>query len=77
MLRKVSVESGLEQIRDRLVERGYEVVDMENCIRPVEAVIYNGGAVTDSLCSHGPEGTILVNAQGLSPDAVADRLDNL
>lgn len=77
MLRKVSVEGGLDQVRKRLIERGYEVVDMENCIRPVEAVVFNGGGGVNSVSSHGPEGTILLNAQGLSPDAVADRLDSL
>jgi hypothetical protein len=73
----VSVESGLDPIKKRLIERGYEVVDMENCYSSVEAVIYNGGAAVNSICAHGPEGTMLVNAQGLTPDAVVDRLDNL
>jgi hypothetical protein len=76
-MRKVSVETGLDPIKQRLAERGYEVVAMENCYSAVEAVIYSGEAMVDSVCTHGPEGTMLINAQGLTPDAVVDRLDNL
>lgn len=75
-MRKVSVETGLDMIRQKLEERGYEVVDMENCIFPVEAVVYSGDQTVNSICRHGPDGTILVNAQGLTPDAVLDRLDS-
>lgn len=74
-MRKVSVESGLHGIRQRLEERGYKVVNMEDCISPVEAVVYYGGDPVTSICSHGPDGTILVNAQGLTPDAVVERLE--
>jgi hypothetical protein len=76
-MRKVSVESGLGGIKQRLEERGYEVVNMENCIFPVEAVVYYGGEPVNAVCSHSPDGTILVNAHGLTPDAVADRLDGV
>jgi hypothetical protein len=76
-MRRVSVESGLKQIRQRLEERGYEVVPMENCFSSVEAVVYSGAVGGTSVCAHGPEGTMLVNAQGLTPDAVADRLDDI
>lgn len=76
-MRRVSVESGLNQVRQRLEERGYEVVPMESCFSPVEAVVYSGAVGAASACTHGPEGTMLVNAQGLTPDAVADRLDDI
>lgn len=76
-MRKVSVETGLEPIKRRLTELGYEVVAMENCYSAVEAVVYSGGSVVNSVCTHGPEGTMLINAQGLTPDAVAERLTNL
>lgn len=76
-MRKVSLESGLDHIRQHLEERGYEIVPMENCISPVEAVVYSGQPGVTAVCAHGPEGTILVNASGLTPEAVAERLDNL
>ena len=76
-MRRVTVEGGLDQVKQRLEERGYEVVPMENCFSPVEAVVYNGAIGGTCVCAHGPEGTILVNAQGLTPDAVADRLDDI
>lgn len=76
-MRKVAVEAGLSLIKRQLTERGYEVVDMESCYLPVEAVVYRGEAGADGAGGHGPEGTMLINVQGLTPEAVVDRLDSL
>ncbi|MDU4961298.1 MAG: YkuS family protein [Sporomusaceae bacterium] len=76
-MRKVLVEAGLDQLKQRLTERGYEVVDMESGYAPVEAVIYVGEVASGGSSRHGPEGTRLVNAGGLDPEAVIDRLDSL
>lgn len=76
MLRLVSVEPGLTEVKTYLHECGYEVIDMDGCVRPVEAVVYNGlvsAAKTDAYPAAA--NTVLINACGLTPEEVERQLD--
>ena len=65
-MRLVSVETGLDDIKAHLDTCGYEVMDMAECIRPVEAVVFRGPVCTETLAARAGEGTVLVNATGRS-----------
>ena len=39
-MRLISVETGLDDVKAHLGSSGYEVIDMADCFRPVEAVIF-------------------------------------
>ncbi|MDR3589261.1 MAG: YkuS family protein [Negativicutes bacterium] len=75
MLRLITVDPGLKEIKSYLNERGYEVTDMDQCVRPVEAVVYSGSALTDSMAQYPvADNTVLVNAAGLTPQEVESQL---
>ncbi len=77
MARLVSVEPGLDPVKEHLSSQGYEVVDPGVWVRPVEAVIYSGAPLEVSQVRHGAaESTVLVNAAGLTPEEVALQLEN-
>lgn len=77
MSRLVSVEPGLEDVKDHLHARGYEVVDMMGYVRPIEAVVYSGEPLENSLPgAANAKNTVLVNAAGLTPEQVAAHLEN-
>lgn len=73
-MRLVSVETGLDDIKAHLGTCGYEVVDMANCIRPVEAVIFSGSADASIAAMRPGESTVLVNAAGKTPEQVVGML---
>lgn len=78
MLRLVSVEPGLENVKSYLDQRGYEVADTDTCVRAVEAVIYSGQLLqseANRLCP-AAKNTVLVNAVGLTPEEVVTQLEN-
>lgn len=71
MLRLITVDPGLTEVKTYLHERGYEVTDMDQCVRPVEAVVYSGTALSNCLDSYpAADNTVLVNAAGLTPEEV-------
>ena len=73
-MRLVSIETGLDEFKAHLGACGYEVIDMANCSRPVEAVVFNGSAsVTTERIGHA-DNTVLVNAFGKTPEEVAELL---
>lgn len=77
MSRLVSVESGLEDIKAHLNAQGYDVVDMMGCVRPIEAVVYSGEPLVNSLSVPlAAKSTILVNATGLTPEEVVNHIEN-
>jgi hypothetical protein len=78
MLRLVSVEPGLETVKNYLDQQGYEVSDMDTCTRAVEAVVYSGQSLQTGAKKVCPaaESTVLVNAAGLTPEEVAAQLEN-
>lgn len=65
-MRLVSVETGLDDIKAHLDTCGYEVMDMAECIRPVEAVIFRSPVCAETSTARAGEGTVLVNATGRS-----------
>jgi len=77
MLRTVSVETGLTEVKEYLKARGYDVVDMEECIRPVEAVIYTGAQLVQQPPKRMPENTMMINATGLSVEEIGEMLNNM
>lgn len=78
MLRTVSVETGLNEIKEYLTACGYEVVDMADCIRPVEAVIYTGAQLTRQPAVHRlAENTVMINAAGLTAQQIGQALNNM
>ncbi|MBP2655910.1 MAG: hypothetical protein H6Q73_3479 [Firmicutes bacterium] len=76
-MRLVSVDSELTEIKNHLTSCGYEVVDMHEYVRPVQAVVYSGQPILTEGNSRVPtvEGTVLINATGLKPQDVAAQLD--
>jgi len=75
MLRLITVDPGLKEIKLYLNERGYEVTDMDQCMRSVEAVVYSGQLLTNSLANYPmADNTVLVNAAGLTPQEVEMQL---
>ncbi|MDT8903339.1 YkuS family protein [Anaeroselena agilis] len=76
MARLVSVEHGLDPVKEHLSNQGYQVVDPDEWVRPVEAVIYRGVPLAASERRGVAENTALVNAAGLTPEEVAMQLEN-
>lgn len=77
MARLVSVEPGLDPVKEHLSSQGYQVVDQGAWVRPVEAVVYSGAPLAagqDRACV--AESTVLVNAAGLTPEEVVLQLEN-
>lgn len=73
-MRLVSIETGLDEFKAHLGACGYEVIDMANCIRPVEAVIFSGSADVTAEWIGPADNTVLVNAFGKTPEEVAGLL---
>jgi len=78
MLRRISVETGLDDVKAYLGQRGYEVVDMADCVQPVEAVVYTGKELAGQATARAvsAQNTLLINAAGLSPEQVEAYLNN-
>ncbi|EGO64188.1 YkuS family protein [Acetonema longum] len=73
-MRLISVETGLNEVKAHLKNCGYEVVDMGQCFRPVEATVYTGERSGATYSARSAENTVLVNAAGLTPEQVATEL---
>ena len=73
-MRLVSIETGLDEFKAHLGACGYEVIDMADCIRPVEAVIFRGSADVTTEWIRPADNTVLVNAFGKTPEEVAGLL---
>lgn len=77
MARLIAVDPNLQPVKEHLSSQGYQIVDGETWVRPVEAVVYSGAPLTgDGLRQGTAENTVLVNAAGLTPEEVALQLDN-
>jgi len=78
MTRLVSVDPGLEEVKNYLLDNGFEITDMDKCIRSVEAVVYSGQSLTENNSADCPSAlnTVLVNAAGLTPEQVKAQLEN-
>ncbi len=72
---KVSVETGLEDIKAYLSTCGYDVVDIANCVRPVQAVVYSGPPLPKPLKRKVvSDVTFFVNATNLTKEEVVESL---
>lgn len=76
MLRLVSVETGLDDVKAHLHTCGYEVVDMAECVRPVQAVVYSGQPIGNAATAKPAENTVIINAAGMSAEEVAAALSD-
>lgn len=78
MARLVAVDSNLAPVKEHLSSQGYQIVDSEAWVRPVEAVVYSGAPLAGGSASRraAAENTVLINAAGLTPEEVASQLDN-
>lgn len=66
MLRVISVETGLDDIKAHLSTCGYEVIDMADCVRPVEAVIFSGEVPAVAPVRRPAGSTVIINAAGMN-----------
>lgn len=86
---KVAVQNGLSEVDKVLRDSGYDVVSMEETDDPVDAIVYYG--VSNDLTGfdavdyfgdgatmgvNSPSGVMLINAQGYSPEEVANLLNS-
>lgn len=71
-MRLVSVETGLDDVKAHLGNCGYEVIDMADCFRPVEAVIFSSNPGSKGFRNW--RGTAVVNSTGKTPREVAELL---
>jgi hypothetical protein len=62
-------------MKAHLVNNGYQVVDMAECIRPVEAVIFHGELLDDNKKIKCAKGTMVINANGLDFDQVVNQIE--
>ncbi len=76
MARLIAVDPNLQPVREHLSSQGYQIVDADSWVRPVEAVVYRGAPLTGDVRQGSAENTALVNAAGLTPEEVAVQLDN-
>jgi hypothetical protein len=78
MARLVAVDPNLVPVKEHLSSQGYQIVDSDAWVRPVEALVYSGAPLAGGGGVHqaAAENTVLVNAAGLSPEEVAAQLEN-
>lgn len=69
----IEVETGLDEIKAVLIQQGYHVVDMNQRVFPVNAVIYTAPNMPEFKGQAAKTGqdTVLYNANGQSPQEVA------
>ncbi|MGI6776837.1 MAG: YkuS family protein [Acetivibrionales bacterium] len=81
----VAIQKGLEEIKEALESRGYEVVDAESYGYPIDAIIYKGSSFQVSYISRNnmptmglgirPNyGVMIINARDKSVDEIEDML---
>lgn len=76
MLRAVSVQTGLEDIKAHLTSCGYQVIDMEKCVTPVEAVVYQGPVLGYQTAGRQADNTVVINAAGMNGEQVVQQLED-
>ncbi|HOA97753.1 YkuS family protein [Acetivibrio saccincola] len=83
----VAIQRGLEDIKNQLEQRGFDVVCIENYNYPVDAIIYKGNSFNISCVSRNnmPEftmgkraqyGVFMINSQGKTIDEIEEMLKN-
>ncbi|MDU2065290.1 MAG: YkuS family protein [Sporomusaceae bacterium] len=72
---RVSVETGLREVKEHLHSQGYEVVDMAETIRPVQAIVYAGPVVKEQFCCRcDGDSPLFINATALTKEQVVENL---
>jgi len=73
---RVAVEDSLQQVRDFLINKGYDVVDLGHEVKKVDAVVISGQD-KDMMGMHDITTTApVINAQGLTAQEVYQELSN-
>jgi len=83
----VAVQQGLDEIKAGLIEKGFEVVDLETYNYPIDAIVYEGNSFQISYVSRnnmpemtmgkrGNYGVFIVNSLGKSIEEIADMLNS-
>ncbi len=71
---RVAIEESLQQIKEYLNSQGYDVVDLKQNVKPVDAVIISGQDKDvlgmQDVSVHAP----VINARGLTPKEVYEEL---
>lgn len=81
----VAVQRGLDEIRNGLISKGYEVVDMETYKYPVDAIVYEGNSFEVSHISYNNMtyihsgqktnyGVFMINSLGNTIDQIDEML---
>lgn len=81
----VAVQSSLQNIKEELKKRGFDVVDLETYNYPIDAIVYEGNSFQISHISRNnmPEmnsglranyGVFIINSLGKSIDEIEDML---
>ncbi len=77
MARLVAVDPNLAPVKEHLSRQGYQIIDSDACVQPIEALVYSGAPLSvGGVRQSAAENTVLVNAAGLTPEEVAAQLDN-
>jgi len=77
----IAIQTGLDNLKQELLKRGYKVVDFGNYDYPIDVIIYEENLSQISYISHnnmpalqagarGNYGVLVVNSQGKSVDEI-------
>lgn len=83
---KVAIQNGLQEIADKLMAKGIEVVSLEESQEPVDAMVYSGvncdwegctGVQNLEASLEGENNNILmINTVGMSADEAVDLIES-
>ncbi len=83
MKRKIAIEPALGNVRDYLIDEGYDVQSMDlsgrslNNLNQFDAIVVSGLSTNLLGMSDTDTKAVVINADGLTPPEVADRLDEI
>lgn len=83
----VAVEKELTDLKDELVKRGFDVVDLEDYNYPIDAIVYEGNSYQishisrnnmpiASMSTRSNYGVFIINALGKTADEIQDMLEH-
>lgn len=75
MERRIAVEDGLSPIKEYLQQKGYKVVGM-NALEQADAAVISGGDKDFMDMENVVIDAPVINAQGMTPDAVLKQLES-
>jgi galactitol-specific phosphotransferase system IIB component len=78
---KIAIEPALTNVRNYLTENGFDVVTMtgqsSNALRNYDAIVVTGLSTNLLGIEDTETKAVVINADGLSPEEVADRLNEI